>query len=101
MYNIGKFEGIYRRAKEIVRELVNLSKAMMKRSQCGHSRRLLKKCTILIDNIFINESQRERKQNFQWTILHQEKDKRRFNKYKLEVPSVLCSSVKTQLLRII
>lgn len=74
VYKIGKFEGIYRRAKEIVKELVYLSKAMMRRSQCGLSRKQLKKCTILIDNINIYEPQRKRKQNFQWSILHQEKD---------------------------
>lgn len=49
-YGIGKFEGIFKRAKEIVNKILIISKIrMMTKYQLKHFKLQLKKCIILID----------------------------------------------------
>lgn len=49
-YGIGKFEGIFKRAKEIVNKILIISKIrMMTKYQLKHFKLQWKKCIILID----------------------------------------------------
>lgn len=49
-YGIGKFEGIFKRAKEIVNKILIISKIrMMTKYQLKHFKLQSKKCIILID----------------------------------------------------